>query len=260
MQVSSTNVQKWSATTATFPLAVAITGNATTAAGITATQSTSNTAAITATGNGTAAGITSTGGGTSGNGITGTGGVTDGNGVRGIGGETSGEGGYFTGAAGGYGVHAVGGSSGIAGAVIRNGIAATGGTRRDGLVLDNGDLSLDGVADATHTTAVKNRLTPSNITKSWGNLSGATPTANAAFNVSSVSCGTNRYTVNVAQDFATANYTVVVSSHNETVTCTAPTALRAADSFQIHCNAYDGSTINLCAGSYGVDFIAKGVQ
>jgi hypothetical protein len=213
MQVSSTNVQKWSATTATFPLAVAITGNATTAAGITATQSTSNGSAVTATGNGTGPGVTATGG-------------------------TTGAGGSFA-----------------------NGTAATGGTRRNAVALTNGDLSLDGVADATHTTSVKNALTPSNIIKAWGKLTtnGATPVFDAAFNVTSTSCATNNVTVNVAQDFATANYVVMAGSGDfGNAWCNA--AIVNAGSFQIECRYHDGTQINLCGVTASLNFIAIGVQ
>jgi hypothetical protein len=237
MQVASANVQKWSATTATFPLAVAITGNATTAAGITATQSTTNGHGVNSTGNGT------------GHGLRGTGGSSDGYGVLGIGGATN-------------GVGVVGQGTGAgAGASFAAGTAATGGTRRNALSLSNGDLSLSGVTDADPTTGFTEVLTTMNIVKAWGNLTGATPTVNTGFNISSVSCGTNRYTVNMADDMiSSTGYAVAVTSHNETVTCTAPASLRAAGSFQIHCNAYDGSPINLCGGSYGVDFIVMGRQ
>lgn len=213
MQVNAVTLQKWSATTATFPLAVAITGNATTAAGITATQSTSNGSAITATGNGTGPGVTATGG-------------------------TTGAGGSFA-----------------------NGTAATGGTRRNAVTLTNGDLSLDGVADSTHTTSVKNALTPSNIIKSWGKLTtnGATPVFDAAFNVTSASCATNNVTVNVAQDFATANYVVMAGSGDFGSTwCNA--AIVNAGSFQIECRYHDGTQINLCGVTAILNFIAIGVQ
>lgn len=259
MGVGATNVQRWSTTTATFPLAVAVTGAQTNAGGITVTQSSSNTAAITATGNGTAAGITSTGGGTSGDGVSGTGGVTNGNGIRGVGGETTGEGGYFTGASNGYGVHAVGGSSGVAGIIASNGIAATGGTRRNAVVLTNGDLSLDGVADATHTTSIKNALTPSNIVKVWGDITGngATPTANAAFNVASLSCAASVITVTIAQDFATANYGVVV---NGPANYACWPGAKAAGSFTITCYDLAGTPWDLCATTPNINFIAMGQQ
>lgn len=247
MGVGATNVQRWSTTTATFPLAVAVTGAQTNAGGITVTQSSSNTAAITATGNGTAAGVTSTGGASAGAGVAGTGGASDGTGVTGTGGATNGKGVVGTGA--GTGV----------GGQFANGTAATGGTRRNAVTLTNGDLSLDGVADATHTTSIKNALTPSNIVKVWGDITanGATPTANAAFNVASLSCATSEITVTIAQDFATANYMALVTGPANYVCWPGS---KAAGSFKIACYDLAGTPYDLCATTPNINFIAVGVQ
>jgi hypothetical protein len=259
MQVSSTNVQKWSATTATFPV------------GITATQSAANATAVTTTGNGTGYGLRATGGSGGGYGIIGTGGGTNGWGVTGLGVGT-GLGGSFTGGAtDGTGVAGTGGNTNGKGVVgtgagtgtggqFSNGTAATGGTRRDALVLTNGDLSLDGVTEATSTTAVKNRLTPKSMVKAWGSLvgNGASPTVQEAFNVYDVSCATSAITVTIAEDFISGTgYAVNVTGQTDYI-CFSTS--KAAGSFVITCRDYAGTPIDLCATTPVIDFIAVGRQ
>lgn len=119
-----------------------------------------------------------------------------------------------TGNGSGHGIIAVGGSSGYGGH-FSNATAATGGTRKDAVLLANGDLSLSGVTYPDSTTGVSNRLTPSNVPKLWTNvtITNATPfvpSVTTGFNVASVSrVDSTTMRVTIADDMANANYAVI---------------------------------------------------
>lgn len=190
MSAGGVKVQEWSATTATFPLAVAVTGAQTNAAGITVTQSTSNGNAVTATGNGTGAGVRGVGQtSTAGPGGDFEGGTSAGNGVKGKG---------YTTAAGVYGL---------------NGSAANADDNDSpGIIAAEGHLKLSG-GNPTSTVSFTNYLTAMNIPKAWANVdcnATATPAILAGFNVTSAGAASapNRITVTWATAFANANYIV----------------------------------------------------
>lgn len=147
------------------------------------------------------------------------------------------------------------------GVAFSNATAATGGTRQDAVTLTNGDLNMDGVAAPTSTTAVKNRLTPVSMVKAWGYLSGTTPTVNAAFNVSSVSCSANHYTVNLAQAFTSStSYAVLGTAVTGGNCASVQVTYAAAGQFYLYCNDSAGSTVNLCTTPGSITFLALGPQ
>lgn len=266
MSVGDTLIQSWSTTAATFPLAVAVTGNMTTAAGITATQSTANTAAITSTGNGSGNGATLTGGLT-GAGVHGAGGATSGAGVSGIGGGTNGAGGSFIGGADdGVGVVGVGDGSG-AGASFSNGTDATGGSRLDAVVITNGDLDLSGVANPTSTTPISERLTPMNLPKAWGyiNASGGgstTVTVVSGFNVASAAASTTTITATIAADFAGTNNAVIITPAGSGIDFACAGTPSTAGTITIQC--YDISAAGLydfqASAARSLQFVVFGAQ
>ena len=241
--VNGVLTQAWSTTTSTFPR------------GVTVTQSQADTGAVVATANGTATAVTGTGGSTSGAGASFTGGAPNGQGlgvtgdgtgtgtisiggdssgigVRGIGGATNGIGVRGEGAGSGAGASFVGGSTdGIGsvnagtgvgvGATFANGTAASGGTRQDAATLTNGDLNLSGVTDATSTTSISDRLTPTNIVKAWGNIQTAgTHTILDAFNTTSVDNDASGLciAVTIGSDLANNDYAVVISARDSFLT------------------------------------------
>lgn len=156
------------------------------------------------TGVGAAAGITAVGGTTSGSGIAATGGAPNGAGIRGQG----------TGS--GAGIYAIGGASGPA-ILATAPSASTSTTRFDNITSSNGDISLDGTVAAASTTAIKNRITPTNLVKAWANITivGATATIDDGFNVASIATSsagppqTNTLDITFAAPFASASYGVV---------------------------------------------------
>lgn len=291
-------------------------GGATSGTGINASGGAPNGIGVQGNGSGTADGVLGYGGSTSGVGVEGIGGGSSATGVKGTGGTPNGAGvqGYGTGTGSGVngynsasagagtaamngislnangigvwgvgtgtypGVKAVGGASGM-GLEASAGTAATGGTRRDAVTLTNGDLSLDGVTAPTSTTAVKNRLTPVNIVKAFGEftIGGAgTATVNAGMNIASLSyvaTGPANYqiTVNFAQAFASSSYAVTVNSYYATPTClayvstaTAKTASSVTFDFK---QANTSTTCGQSGGIFTVDwagtqfsFMAIGAQ
>lgn len=245
---------------------VAVTGTLSASAGFTATQSTSNGTAVTATGNGTGSGVTATGGASTGTGGAFTGGASSGYGITATGGSGGGYGGAFQGTGTGYGLQASGGATSGVGATLGNGVAATGGTRKDALILQNGDLDMSTVANATSTTSISERLTPSNIIKAHGKLTttGGTSTAvtvDNGFNITSAADAGATLTVTIAADMASANYTVVVNPVNWAAFCY-PVTL-AAGTFTINCRtaAVIGTDFDFQAGaSHVLTFIVTGDQ
>lgn len=223
MSAGGVNAQSWAATApgSTFPL------------GATATQSTSNTVAFSATGNGTAQAATFTGGSSDGVGITATGG---GNGA---------------------GMQMVGGGTGVGG-FASNGTAATGATRRDAFRVTNGDINLDGVANPDSTVSIINRLTPKNLLKAWIYArTGASASTFDAFNVSSTA--SNSTTINVGQDFANANYSVVCTAEDVPYFVTA--GAKAVGSWQVAIvNSTTGVAIDPSATQVEFNCHAYGVQ
>lgn len=160
----------------------------------------------------------------SGDGLYAIGGGDAGTGIRGVGGSTNGIGVYGEGKGTNPGVYAVGGSGG-SGLYALAGTAATGATRTDAILAGNGDVCLDGVASPSSTTAVKNRLTPTNIPKAWAKVtvSGATATVNSGFNIASTSTSatnaacisagkSDQITINFAQSFANADQAVMLQA------------------------------------------------
>lgn len=203
---------------------------------------------VSATGSGAGAGIVAAGGATAGNGITASATAGNGNGgeftgqgsgkgVEATGGATSGTGGQFSGGApNGYGVRAFGSGSspgvyaygGTTGAGLQalNGTAATGGARTNAIIVSNGDINMDGVAQPSSTTAVKNVITPVSFAKAWGHLrldaTGASISVSNGLNISGVALatsnwnaanahGTDRIDVTFAQAMSSANYAITVT-------------------------------------------------
>lgn len=210
MVVGTSNVERWSSTGVTFPLLSTMTGAATAQAGVTVTQSTTNGNAVTGTGNGTGSGGYFVGGSSNGYGLSSFGTGT-GRGLIAYGGSSGGEGGAFVAQGGNSpGLSSVGGGSG-SGGTFSAGLTSDAGTRYDALVLTNGDIKLDGVANVANNTSIKNRLTPSNIIKAAGSVSnaGGTATVDWGFNVASVSHpSASILRVTFAQAFVDANYAV----------------------------------------------------
>lgn len=221
MAAGGVKSQDWGPTGTVLPL------------GATVTQSQSNTVGMSVTGNGTAQGATFTGGSTDGIGITSTGG---GNGA---------------------GLQMVGGGTGVGG-FASNGTAATGATRRDAFRLTNGDLNLDGVANPDATVSVLNRLTPKNIAKAWiYATTGGSASTFDAFNVSSTSA--NSTTINIGQDFANANYSVVCTAEDVPYFVTA--GAKATGSFNVAIvNSTTGVAIDPSVTTVEFNCQAFGVQ
>ncbi len=249
--------QEWTATSSTIPV------------GLTITNSNANTAGLTCTGNGTAAGLVVTGGSTSGNGITATGGASNGKGVHGTG-DGTGEGGYFTGGdTSATGVLATGGApNGVGGSFtgtgtgkalyLVGGTAATGGTRRTAVEITNGDIDLDGVADPTSTTALKDKLTPLSFVKAWGQVATSGPTVTAGMNIASVSCASDALTVTFAQAMSSTAYAVTVSGALADQPRSVAAVTLGTGSFLIRDQSYP--TSSLCSLGYVVHFLVLGPQ
>lgn len=200
MAVNGVKTQEWATTGAILPR------------GLVVTQAQADTASIVCTGNGSGAGVNATGGASNGAGGTFTGGATNGVGVFGQG-TGSGVGGQFIGGATGKGLTGTGSGTAVGGE-FANGTAATGGTRQNAAKLTNGDLDLSAVTDATSTTAISDRLTPTNIIKAWAsititNANPYVPSVLDGFNVTSVTrASATQLTVTFASAMANANYVV----------------------------------------------------
>lgn len=308
--VSTTpNLRGLSATGNTTGAGVLGFGGATSGTGLSGSGGAPNGIGVQGQGSGNADGVLGYGGATSGVGVEGIGGGSSATGVKGTGGAPNGAGvsGYGTGTGSGVngynsasagagtaamngislnangigvwgvgtgtypGVKAVGGASGM-GLQASAGTAATGGTRRDAVTLTNGDLSLDGVTAPTSTTAVKNRLTPVNIVKAFGEikidepggLGTGTASVLAGMNIASLSyvaVGPANYkiTVNFAQAFASDAYAVNVNSYIRTPLClayvstaTVKTASSVTFEFQ---QANTGTTCGQSGGIFTVDWL-----
>lgn len=270
--VGGTQVQRWNSTGVTFPLdatvsgAATMTGSVTTQGGLTSTNSTVDGDAISATGNGEGAGVSGIGG--SGGGVGGhfAGGGSGGTGVgvEGFGAGTADGVVGAGGSSGGRGVVGVGASTAVGGH-FSNGTSATGGTRTAALAVSNGDINLDGVANADSSTAMKNRLAPNNVVKGWGVITGgsATPTIVDGFNLSAtISCSAKTINLKLSQAMANLNYAIVVTS-DMTFPSTFYTAkVVDADDFQV--NAWDANggvaTADICAIASQFKFIVIGDQ
>lgn len=282
MSIAASPAQTWAATGTTFPLACTVTGLITGAAGEVLTQSTANGSAITATGNGTGKGGVFTGGSTDGTAITATGGASNGkgivvvttgtgdglqitagrNGIVATSGGATGVGIDATGAGSGSGGYFTGGTTG-AGVTAAAGTAATGGTRKDALVLTNGDVDMSGVTNPTSTTAISERLTPMNLPKAWATITVAGSNSQsvlAGFNIASIACGSNAIQITFATAFANSYYSIAVSGQS-TVRHFSwyPVSATRADIYMT--TATTGVAVDLC-GVTTADFsiIAFGAQ
>lgn len=131
--VAATNVQRWSTSGSTFPLACTVQGGATVTTTVTNGNGTST------TGNGTGNGVSGTGGATSGAGLYGTGGAPNGNGATLVG-TGAGSGVNATGGATGAGGIFTGGASGAVG------VSATGTGTFSGIVATGGATNGSGVS------------------------------------------------------------------------------------------------------------------
>lgn len=233
---NAVTTQKWTDTTTTVLL------------GLTATQSTTNGAGLTGTGNGAGPGVAATGGAT-------------GPGINASAGGSNAQGINTTGSGTGAGIAGTGGTTGPGG-YFQNGTAATGGTRRNAIELVNGDLSLDGVVAPTATTAVKNRLTPTNFPKAWAYLTGTTPTIAAGFNVASVTCSANCFHVTLAQAMASTSFAIICTegAGGATVAGCYPGPITSSSAFDLCGYDYAGAAVNLCAGSNNPSFVVYGAQ
>lgn len=263
-------VQEWSATTATFPLAVAVTGTtaltgaATAAAGVTVAQSTTNGSAVTATGNGTGAGVTTTGGAT-GAGISATGGATGGNGGTFIGTGSDGDGVRGTGKGTAQGGDFVGGDSsgtgvdGRGGAPNGIGVYAEGAGTGPGLLVHTGHARFTG-GNPSSSTAYTNYLTPMNLIKAWGLItgSGGSYSITSGFNLTSVTCTSNTVKVTMASAMANTSYAVLV---NDSAT-TNKSVGGANSTTVVELAQYNsgGSQINLCSATVSFYFLVLGAQ
>ena len=199
-----------------------------TGAGVLAIGGSSAGPGLQATGGTGGNGVTATGSG-SGVGIQGTGGATSGRGIYGLGGAPNGVGIYGISQGTGSGVYGSAGASGGAGVEGANAVPATGAVRQDAIRAGSGDINLDGTANATSTTAMKNRLAPNNITKAWGafviGAAGAV-TMTSGFNITSVASsgsacgGATQVDVNFASGFSSStSYAVVVGSADTSIIC-----------------------------------------
>lgn len=222
--VNQTKRQEWTTTGSTIVGTFGVSGAATLSSG------------ATVTGSGSGAGVSSTGGGTNGNGGTFTGGATNGSGlsatgagtgagigatggasngtgVIGTGGASSGAGGsFFGGSPNGVGLFSTGTGTGT-GAQFSAGIAATAAIRQDAMILINGDIRVDGIANPNSNVAFKNRITPKNIAKAWGVITCGNPaTVTDGFNIASLTAVGAGVQVNFAQAMASANYVVVATT------------------------------------------------
>lgn len=271
MQVGSTQIQRWNSTGVTFPLAATITGASTlvgeltTQGGISASTTTVDANAITATGNGDGAGVSGIGGSSGGVGghFAGGGSGGTGSGVEGFGAGTADGVVGSGGSSGGRGVVGLGGGTAVGGR-FSNGTSATGGTRQDALSVTNGDISLDGVATPLSTTAVKNRLTPSNLVKAWGIVTAgaATPTINTGFNLSAtISCSTNAVNLKLAQPMSGSTYAILVTSDSQFIRDNYSARSLDADDFEIRAtDTAGGVTVDLCSTASKFSFMVLGVQ
>jgi len=236
--------------------------------GITVTRSTANSDGLTATGSGTGAGAVFTGG-SGGSGVVGhgtgvgkSGGVFIGGSAGGAGVQAMGNGGYVglsSSSDTGIGATLIGGGT-SEGLNVSGGTAATGAVRRDAVRVTNGDISLDGVTVPTSTTAIKNRLTPSNIIKAWGtiNCTSSGCSVVSAFNVAGVSVSGDNVQINLAQNVTSGAVTVSLESGTNVSAVRA--SLSAGD---VSAGFYSGTThvnVSSLATVTTFDFIATGVQ
>ena len=84
------------------------------------------------------------------------------------------------------------GTAGNAGGAFANGTAATGAARTNALEVTNGDITLDGVVAPAAATAIKNKLTPSNIVKAWARVQtdgAGNVSLLSGFNISAIAVG-----------------------------------------------------------------------
>lgn len=300
LRINSTTPQEWTDTAVTIGPAITANNSLTVANGITSNApSTAGRNGLTTIGNGVGNGVQATGGTSSGYGLVGTGGTPNGvgiggfgtglgSGIEGTGGTTAGaglkgtgginglgvsgqgtgtaNGGYFQGGtSAGIGVEGVGGAGTTAvGGKFTNGTAATGGTRQDALSVTNGDISFVGVANPTSTTAVTNRLTPANMTKSYGKVTvtAGSPAINWGFNLSnSTSCATKNVTVNLASSMASSTNWVVLCDQQTGTGATVNQCLPASAS-SFTWSQFSGAQVDLCAGGANgsVTFMVIGNQ
>jgi len=263
MTAGGTKIQEWTSTggpsTTVSQAFIATDGGVVTVHGAT------NQTAWTVTGAGSGNGLTATGGATgSGCGCTAGGGNLHGLGAVGAG---SGSGAIVVGgASAGAGITATGGATGGVGGVFANQTAASGGTRRDAVTLSNGDIDLSGVTDATSTTSISDRVTPSNVVKAWGKIATGTPhTVLDGFNLASVAndASNNGITVTIAADLANNDYAVVVGARDIFIPCY--TASHAVGAFDILCAYQTAFTptfadVDLNTVSAEISFIVVGKQ
>lgn len=159
---------------------------------------------------------------------------------------------------GGVGVYGLGGTGATTGVgVVGSGnvggsfsatTAATGGTRQDAVVLTNGDLDMDGVANPTKTTSINNRLTPMNLVKAWAVFDGASPCViDEGFNVTSCTVSGNNIVLDVAQNFSSATYACLVNSDYAQEACGCSTT--GGDQVTIGCSNVNTGLIWAISGT-----------
>lgn len=178
---------------------------------VTGTQSVSGmltcSAGLTVTGAASGAGVSSTGGSGNTNGVYGLG-SGSGTGVFGQAANTSGAIGVYGAAAGAssIGVNGVGVGGGLGGRFLSSASNVA--------VLDvQGYVDLDSSSYPASTDSVKDKVTPWGVAKLAGHYNPRANTLLSGFNLTSVACAAGVVTVTIAQDFAAADYVVVVSLH-----------------------------------------------
>lgn len=186
---------------------------------------------------GNAAGVIANGHGSS-PGVQGAGGATSGPGLYGLGGAPNGVGIYGVSQGTGSGIYGQSAAAGAAAIEALNGVVATGATRQDAIRAGGGDINLNGTANATSTTAMRNRLAPNNMVKAWATIeisAATTVSVIDGFNIASVALSTNNFpvaeaqgndTVDVvfAQGFSNSTYAIATTQLSQSC---APTVLRS---------------------------------
>lgn len=146
--------------------------------------------------------------------------------------------------------------------VLGNGyplVLADGSIQRWVIGATTGHINMTGSTNPSSTTAISNTLTPANLPKAWAYVTaGASPTVNAGFGITSVTCSASVMTVTFAQAFSGSSYAVLATSD------TAGTYFSARPSTTTTAlvGAYDqtDTQVNLCSSSVKVSLVAFGLQ
>lgn len=244
----------WTASALTAPVPLTVTGTSTNDA-VTATGGATSGRGIVATGTGSGVGGHFVGGASahgaiatasagSAHGFFGTGGSSAGAGVYGLSSNASGIGVVGQGVSGSYG-----------------GVFTSSATNIP-VLQSQGYIDLDSSSYPASSDSIKDKVTPWNIAKVAGRFNPATGVLASGHNITSIACSSGVTTVTIAQDFAAADYAVLVTLQYASggTARHAFATLVTSGSFAIDVLDAAHNAIVVCADIAPFSFVAFGIQ